>query len=140
MSLGPDHPLYVGLDAAEREILDVALREGKLKMPRTQKVMAPKAKPAPMVLHEDVRDMREPKAFGEILVGMVTHRSDISTVLEAHDMLEALGTHVRPYDPGETTVTETARAYQAELQARAADGDKFAISMLTTGLPGDSDA
>lgn len=40
----------------------------------------------------------------------------------------------------ETTVVGTARAYRQELEERAAKGDKFAISMLTTGQPGDSDS
>lgn len=34
---------------------------------------------------------------------------------------------------------ETAARYQAELRERAGRGDKYAISMLTTGQPGDSD-
>jgi len=86
--------------------------------------------------------MRDPSALGRFLLDMDASpgKEARMTALEVYDKIAILPTITIPnYDPGESTVTETARAYREELEARAAEGDKFAISMLTTGQPGDSD-
>jgi hypothetical protein len=51
-----------------------------------------------------------------------------------YDRHRAIMDDVVPYDP---MPVDHSAAYRAELEARAALGDRFAISVLTTGEPGD---
>lgn len=99
--------------------------------------IGPPTKHAPIT--EDVRDKRDPKVLGEVVIGLVTHRSDIGLATQAQDMIAKLRIHIRDYKSDDSLGKETVRVRRAELHARAAEGDKFAISMLTTGEPGDSD-
>lgn len=87
---------------------------------------------------EDIRDKRDPIALGKALDqkrhGFVTIKGRADYLDSPSGRLE-----IPDYDPGESMVVETAKKHRAELEERAANGDRFAISMLETGLPGDSD-
>lgn len=61
----------------------------------------------------------------------------MGTMSEVMDALHPDYLAVDNYPQDESAATIAAREYQAELEERAANGDKFAISVLTTGLPGD---
>ena len=52
--------------------------------------------------------------------------------MSASEAADAIAWEAQPHVPtGESTVTGTARAYREELEARAAQGDKYAQSMLS---------
>lgn len=86
--------------------------------------------------------MRDPQALGDFLLDTMASpgKEAKMSALEVYDKLAILPTITIPnYAAGESTVTETTRKYREELEERALHGDKYAISMLTTGEPGDSD-
>lgn len=94
--------------------------------------------PLPVDATAERRDMRDPNALGKRVLQHAMHGelplAEVADLVDAGD-----GGTVRDYDSGELSGTRTAAKYRAELEERAARGDKFAISMLTTGKPGDSD-
>lgn len=85
----------------------------------------------------DVRDKRDPAVLG---VQVLDRAQKYGSILNGSDYLDSPSGRMETpeYDPGESRATYTARAYRQELEERAAQGDKFAISVLTTGQPGDS--
>lgn len=96
---------------------------------------------------KDIRDQRDPTALGQALIdfkGADTAYPNTNPMSVLHDSLERggilyRGEQIPNYDPSETMVQSTVRTRQQELRDRAARGDKYAISMLETGQPGDSD-
>lgn len=83
----------------------------------------------------DVRDKRDPAHLGMVILA---HAEKTPICKYATYVDHGGGVAIREYDPGESRATFTARKYRDELEERAAEGDKFAISVLTTGQPGDS--
>jgi hypothetical protein len=81
----------------------------------------------------DLRDARDPEELGNALLIIRDDRREwpLSMVYDRH---RAIMDDVVPYDP---MPVDHSAAYRAELEARAALGDRFAISVLTTGEPGD---
>lgn len=129
---------------AQRSPLGEDERAKRRKLARAQlqaDIAAGAVDTGPVIEHEpvteDIRDKRDPIALGSRLTSVSRPPGTILEIADAVD--DGLGTKVPDYDPGESMVTETAKRYRAELEERAANGDRFAISMLTTGQPGDSD-
>jgi hypothetical protein len=85
----------------------------------------------PKPVHEptgrDMRDLRDPGELGKRL----TMFPDVAPTLRgvADSGLYEIE-NCPKYDGSESSVTQTVRDYQQELQTRAATGDKYAISML----------
>lgn len=130
---------FEGLDSAEREILEREIREGRYKLPQAP-AKGVEQKPVGSGF-ADMRDKRDPASYGKTLLHMSEIRPDLrySPLSEAQDMHTRMKLTVAEYE-ADSLGEETVRARTAELETRAAQGDKYAISMLTTGLPGDSDA
>lgn len=125
-------------------------RKARLRREHHEAIVAGKIDIGPITKHEhiteDIRDMRDPTALADRLDDLTLaadrHYGDEATAVQVYVYADnrQLLDGVPRYDPGESMVTETAKSYRQELVDRAADGDRFAISMLTTGKPGDSDA
>jgi hypothetical protein len=84
-----------------------------------------------------MRDLRDPQKLGEALRAG-EFRPEGWTLSEYYDRQTGIWNHDIPdYPQDESMATVTAREYRAELEARAAEGDKYAKSALeslnTTG-------
>jgi hypothetical protein len=78
----------------------------------------------------DNRDKRDPERLGLALLGMKAGRSDCPSLSAAADKLDHLGIKIDDYAD---TPVDHADLRNAELRARADNGDKFAIAMLNGG-------
>lgn len=85
--------------------------------------------PEPRPVTEDNRDLRDPQELGRSL-GQVKNFYSTRKLSEVYDLEVEVLDRVPNYDP---QPVNHAQAYLDELTARAADGDKFAIELLTTG-------
>ena len=88
-------------------------------------------------VEKDIRDMRDPTELGKRIISTSVQTQSCAT--EAADQFDAKPKSVPRYEPSEMMGHHASETYQAELRARAANGDRFAISVLETGKPGDSD-
>lgn len=85
------------------------------------------------------RDLRDPQKLGEWLESQRTADRDKSLSYWADIVEIQCGkgiVSVPDYDHGESLATVTAREYRDELERRAADGDRYAKSVLA-GYPND---
>lgn len=91
----------------------------------------------PLPVHEpvtrDIRDLRDPAEHGRALLGRIS-----GSVCDCADYLDRHSELVPKFNPTGMLGAVTAAQYQAELTQRAAMGNRFATSVLTTGQPGDS--
>lgn len=81
-----------------------------------------------------MRDLRDPQKLGEAMLEArktIPH-AELSWVYD-HGKFK---NEVPDYDHGESLATVTAREYRDELERRAADGDRYAKSVLA-GYPND---
>lgn len=137
--------LIVGRDADGSESREQ--RRRRLTLEHHEAIVSGAVDIGPITVHtgvqQDVRDKRDPSKLGEVILDV---RRDHDIVSEDYrvlsvvldDIIPGIRLDVADYNPGESRATFTARAYRKELEERALDGDKFAISVLTTGQPGDS--
>jgi len=94
-------------------------------------------KPEHAHVERDIRDMRDPTALGNAIARKLAS-GDCEEASDAADFIDKRVT-VRRSPASELMGDAAARTYQSELKRRAEAGDRFAISVLTTGKPGDSD-
>ncbi len=88
---------------------------------------------------EDARDLRDPQKLGQKLLELrhqIPQRSG-TPLSKAYDLAAKWlgGDYITNYPQDELLSTVTAREYRRELETRAAEGDKYAQSVLDTGKP-----
>ena len=84
------------------------------------------------------RDLRDPQAIGEEIIRLRGFHPK-STASERADYYFAERVEIPTYDRDETVGTIQAKRYRQELRERAANGDKYAISLLNGGKPPGAD-
>ena len=77
-------------------------------------------------------DARDPQALGEFLLEQV---DGCGSVAAAYDYWDEIGFYIPDYDP---SPVDHSVHYQAELERRAADGDKFAQQLLDARARGEN--